>query len=220
VKSAATAVAPARWRCDPCSAANVTRQRRQQSSPPALTPAQGASPPLPSTAPSISRRPGCFPSTPPRPEPRTARSSYGTATPVTRSQAKPPQVARSVLPGRPTAAAPQSGAVPGAEPVPGEAVNGITHSARADRSPFEPPAAAGNYGFPGATPGAGHRRLLCRGPGHDCRSGAVAGDGLARWARARERVASTNGERTCRGLPRKDGTRNNTVSARERKHHG
>ncbi len=99
-----------------------------------------------------------------RPEARTARSSYGTATPATHSQANPPQVARSVLPGRPTGAAPQSGAVPGAEPVPGEAVNGIAHSARADRSPFEPPAAAGNYGFPGATPGAGHRRLLCRGP--------------------------------------------------------
>ena len=73
-----------------------------------------------------------------RPEARTARSSYGTATPATHSQANPPQVARSVLPGRPTAAAPQSGAVPGAEPVPGEAVNGIAHSARADRSPFEP----------------------------------------------------------------------------------
>ena len=90
-----------------------------------------------------------------RPEARTARSSYGTATPATHSQANPPQVARSVLPGRPTAAAPQSGAVPGVEPVPAEAVNGIAHSARADRSPFEPPAAAGNYGFPGATPALG-----------------------------------------------------------------
>jgi hypothetical protein len=55
---------------------------------------------------------------------------------LTFSQANPRHVASSVLSGRPTAAAPQSGAIPGAEPVPGAAVNGIPRSPRTDRSPF------------------------------------------------------------------------------------
>jgi hypothetical protein len=55
---------------------------------------------------------------------------------LTFSQANPPRVSRSVLSGRPAAAAPQSGTSPGAEPVPREAVNGIPRSPRADRSPF------------------------------------------------------------------------------------
>ena len=52
------------------------------------------------------------------------------------SQANPRHVASSVLSGRPTAAAPQSGTIPGAEPVPRAAVNGIPRSPRTDRSPF------------------------------------------------------------------------------------
>jgi hypothetical protein len=55
---------------------------------------------------------------------------------LTFSQANPRHVASSVLSGRPTAAAPQSGTIPGAEPVPREAVNGIARSLRSDRSPF------------------------------------------------------------------------------------
>jgi hypothetical protein len=54
---------------------------------------------------------------------------------LTFSQADPRWVARSVLSGQPTAAAPQSGTIPGAEPVPRAAVNRIALSHRADRWP-------------------------------------------------------------------------------------
>jgi hypothetical protein len=52
------------------------------------------------------------------------------------SQANPPPVSRSVLPGRPVAARRQSGTSRGAEPVPRAAVNGSAPSPRADRSTF------------------------------------------------------------------------------------
>jgi hypothetical protein len=51
------------------------------------------------------------------------------------SQTNPARISRSVLPGRPTAAARQAGTMPGAEPVPRAAVNRIALSHRADRSP-------------------------------------------------------------------------------------
>jgi hypothetical protein len=55
---------------------------------------------------------------------------------LTICQANPPHVASSVLSGPPTAAAPQSGTIPGAETVPRAAINGIPRSPRTDRSPF------------------------------------------------------------------------------------
>jgi hypothetical protein len=70
------------------------------------------------------------------------RHSYPDHTPVherfptlPHSQANSRHVARSVRSGRPTAAAPDSGTIPGAEPVPREAVDGIARSLRSDRSP-------------------------------------------------------------------------------------
>jgi hypothetical protein len=54
---------------------------------------------------------------------------------LTFPQGRPPRLSRSVLSGRPTAAARQAGTIPSAEPVPRAAVNGIARSPRADRSP-------------------------------------------------------------------------------------
>jgi len=56
-------------------------------------------------------------------------------TTLTFSQGSPLRVSRSVLSGRPTAAARQSGTIPAPSPVPRAAVNGIVLSDRADCSP-------------------------------------------------------------------------------------